>query len=45
MGRYRRRSQAAKFWPPLDSPDGLTITVPDAVPVVLVIILLVVHGP
>jgi hypothetical protein len=45
LRRYLWRSQAAKFWPLLDSPDGLTITVPDAVPVVVVIILLVVHGP
>ena len=41
----RARSHAVKSRPPLDSPDGLTITVPDAVPVVVVIILLVVHGP
>jgi hypothetical protein len=34
-----------KSRPPLDSPDGLTTTVPDAAPVVVVIILLVVHGP
>jgi hypothetical protein len=41
----RARSHAVKSRPPADSPDGLTITVPDAVPVVVVIILLVAHGP
>ena len=43
--RYLWHTRAAKSRPLLDSPDGLTITVPDAVPVVVVIILLVVHGP
>jgi hypothetical protein len=34
-----------KSRPPSDSPDGLTITAPNAVPLAVVIIVLVVHGP
>ena len=34
-----------KSWPLLLSPDGLAITVPDAVLAVETIVLLVVHGP
>ena len=41
----RARSHAVKSRPPADSPDGLAITVPDAVLVVVTIVWLVVHGP
>ena len=34
-----------KSWPPLLSPDGLAITVPDAVLAVETIVWLAVHGP